>query len=163
MKLIPDIIKRVWHRTPRGCVFATVMVLLFTIGMIIVGRHAGAKYAGALTMVILYFLHLLISAGCGYTIIRLWYYRENPLIKRVAIYMHAAPIMAVTAIVLIFMAKGVTLTWKFSITLFAGTLLADLVRLPFLAYILRSENPHASTVPATITKPPASPDMNAPS
>lgn len=161
--MIPDKIKRLWHRTPRACVIASAFTLLIITVMFIVGYHAGAKYAGALTMVILYFVHLGIGAGTGFTILRLWYYRDNPLIKRMAIYMHAAPIMALTSIVLIFMAKGVTLTWKFSIIWFAGVLLADIVRLPFVVYMLKGDNPHASTVPVTITKPPAAPDMNAPS
>lgn len=163
MKLIPDRIKRLYQRTPLACKVATVFTLLFTLGMVVLGQYKGARYAGVLTMVILYFVHLLSGAGCGFAILRLWYYRDNPLIKRMAIYMHAAPIMALTSIVLLFMAKGVTLTWKFSITLFAGTLLADIVRLSFIVYVLRGDDPHASSVPATITKPPASPDMNAPS
>lgn len=164
MKLIPDRLKRLNRRTPLACKVATVFVLLFTVGMFTVGQFAGARYAGTLTLVILFFIHLLIGAGAGFAILRLWYYRDNPLIRRMAIYMHAAPVTALTSIVLLFMARGVTLTWKFSITLFAGTLLADLVRLSFIVYVCRGDNPHTSTVPEKIApKPPASPDMNAPS
>lgn len=163
MKLIPDKIRHLWRRTPRACVIAACFVLVFALGMFTVGQFAGAKYAGTLTLVILYLIHLLIGAGAGFAILRLWYYRDNPLVKRMAIYMHAAPIGALTSIVLLFMAKGVTLTWKFSITLFAGTLLADIVRLSFVVYVLKGDNPHTSTVPEQIVKPPAAPDMNAPS
>lgn len=163
MRLIPDRIKRIWRRTPRACVIATCFALAFALGMVAVGRAAGARYAGTLTMVILFFIHLLIGAGAGFAILRLWYYRENPLIRRMAVFMHATPIGALTSIVLLFMAKGVHLTWKFSITLFAGTLLMDLVRIPFILYVCKGDDPHASTVPEVVTKPPASPDMNAPS
>lgn len=161
--MIPDRLRHLWHRTPRGCVIATAFTLLFAAGMFILGYYAGAKYAGTLTLVVLFFVHLTIGAGCAFAILRLWYYRENRLIKRMALYMHGAPIMALTSIVLIFMAKGVVLTWKFSITLFAGTLLADMVRLPFLSYMLKGDRPPASNVPERVIKPPASPDMNAPS
>lgn len=163
MKLIPDRLKRLHQRTPLVCKVATVFVLLLTLGMVIVGQYAGAKYAGTLTMVIFYFVHLAIGAGTGFAILRLWYYRDNPLIRRMAIFMHAAPVTALTSIVLLFMARGVTLTWKFSITLFAGTLLADFIRLPFIVYVLKGDDPHAASVPAVVTKPSASPDMNAPS
>lgn len=163
MKFMPDRIRRLWHRVPRACVIVTCFVLAFALGMVAVGQAAGAKYAGALTMVILFFIHLLIGAGAGFSILRLWYYRDNPLVKRMAIYMHAAPIGALTSIVLLFMAKGVTLTWKFSITLFAGTLLADIVRLSFVVYVLKGDNPHTSAVPAAVTVPSKQPDMNAPS
>jgi hypothetical protein len=156
-------LKQLWHRTPRACVFSTTITVLFIIGMIIVGQYKGAKYAGALAMVVLYFVHLLVGAGAGFTVLRLWYYRGNPLIRRMAIYLHSAPIMAVTSIVLIFMAREVQLTWKFSIVWFAGTLLADLTRLPFVFYMLRGDDPQASTVPQRVTRPPAAPDMNAPS
>jgi uncharacterized membrane protein YeiH len=164
MKLIPDKIKRLWHRTSRACVVATVFILLFTAGMVTAGYFNGAKYAGALTMVVLFLIHLLIGAGGGYSVLRLWYYRENPLIRRMAIYMHAAPIGAVMAIVLLFMSKGVRFTWKFSITLFAGTLLMDLVRVPFILYMTRGDDPHASTIPALpVATEPEPADMRAPS
>lgn len=163
MKLIPDRIRRIWRRTPRACVIATSFVLAFTIGMIVVGQYKGAKYAGGLTMVILWFLHLAVGAGAAFAIMRLWYHRRNPLIKRMALYMHAAPIGILTAVVLLFMARGITLTWKFTITLFAGTLLADMLRLPFILYVLRGDDPHASTVPEQVKKPSADPNMNAPS
>jgi hypothetical protein len=157
MKLIPDKLKS------RAGVIATAFVLTFALSMVAVGQHKGAKYAGALAMVVLYFVHLLVGAGAGFTVLRLWYYRGNPLIRHMAIYLHSAPIMAVTSIVLIFMAREVQLTWKFSIVWFAGTLLADLTRLPFVFYMLRGDDPQASTVPQRVTRPPAAPDMNAPS
>lgn len=161
--MIPGTLKQLWRLMPRGSVIVFMFVLMFTAGMFIMGQYHGVKYAGTLTMVIVYFIHLGIGAGSGFTILRLWYHRSNPLIKRMAIYMHAAPIGALTAIVLLFMSRGITLTWKFTITLFVGTLIADLVRLPFVVYMLKGDNPHASTVPEQIIKPPASPDMNTPS
>lgn len=93
------------------------------------------RQIGLWAMVVLWFLHLLLGAGAFYAIIRLWPSRANPFIRRIAIYMHGTVIGAVMAIVLVFFAKGVTLTWKFTIAWFAGTLLMDAVRVPLILYL----------------------------
>ena len=93
------------------------------------------RQIGLWSMVVLWFLHLLLGAGAFYAIIRLWPSRANPFIRRVAIYMHGTVIGAVMAIVLVFFARGVTLTWKFAIAWFAGTLLMDAVRVPLILYL----------------------------
>lgn len=91
-------------------------------------------------MVVIWFLHLAIAAGAGYAVIRLWPYRRNTLIRHMATYMFAAPITALTSIVMTFMAKGITLNWKFAVTWFAGTFLADVVRVPFILYLLKGSS-----------------------
>lgn len=89
------------------------------------------------TFVVVWFTHLALGAGAGFAVLRLWEDRKNPFILRVAIYMHAAVVGALMAIVLVFMAKGIKLTWKFSITWFAGTLLMDALRVPLILYIVK--------------------------
>lgn len=87
--------------------------------------------------VIYWFVHLGIGTGVGYAILRLWNNRRNRFICRVAIYMHAAIIDVLMSIVLVFMAKGVHLTYKFWITWLAGSILADMARVPLIIYILK--------------------------
>jgi len=95
------------------------------------------KQLGTLFFVIVYFLHLLLGAGAGYAALGLWPQRSNPLIGRLILYMQAAVIGVVLPILLVFMARGVTLTWTFTITWFVATLLMDVVRLPLVVYLIK--------------------------
>lgn len=89
------------------------------------------------TSVVYWFVHLGIGTGLGYAILRLWPNRRNPFVLRVGIYMHAAVVDVLLSIVLVFMAKGVQLTYKFWITWLIGSLLQDIVRVPLIVYIIR--------------------------
>ena len=53
------------------------------------------------------------------------------------IHLHAAMLDSLSAIVLVFLAKGVHLTWKFSTVWFALTAIRDMVRLPLIFYVMR--------------------------
>lgn len=87
--------------------------------------------------VVYWFIHLGIGTGVGYSILRLWPNRHNPFVWRVAIYMHAAIIDVLQSIVLVFMARGVKLTYKFWLTWLVGSILMDVVRIPLIVYIVR--------------------------
>lgn len=87
--------------------------------------------------VVYWFIHLGIGTGVGYAILRLWPNRRNVFVWRVAIYMHAAIIDVIQSIVLVFLAKGVTLTYKFWITWVVGSILMDAVRVPLIIYVIR--------------------------
>lgn len=87
--------------------------------------------------VVIWFLHLIMGAGAGFAALRLWPMRADKFTFRLMLYLHALMIDAISAIVLVFMARGVTLTWKFSITLFAATVLKDLVRLPLVVMLIK--------------------------
>lgn len=87
--------------------------------------------------IIYWFIHLGIGTGVGYAILRLWANRHNPFVLRVGIYMHAAIIDVIQSIALVFLAKGITLTYKFWITWVIGSILMDIVRVPLIIYILR--------------------------
>lgn len=93
------------------------------------------------TFVVIWFLHLALGAGSGYAILRLWPNRKNALIWRLAIYMHATVIGALTSIALVFLSRGVKLTWKFTFAWFLGTLLMDLARVPLILFLVKGRGP----------------------
>lgn len=90
-----------------------------------------------LLFVIIWFIHLILGIGAGYAALRLWYGRHQPLIKWVGLYINAFIIDVLSAIVLLFMAKGVILTWKFATVMFVSTFLGDIVRAPLILYLIR--------------------------
>lgn len=90
-----------------------------------------------LLFVIIWFIHLILGVGAGYAALRLWYGRHHPLIKWVGLYINAFIIDVLSAIVLLFMAKGVVLTWKFTAVMFISTFLGDVVRAPLILYLIR--------------------------
>lgn len=95
------------------------------------------RTTATLLFVVVWFIHLIVGIGAGYAALRLWHSRHHPLIRRVGLYMNAFIIDVLGAIVLLFVARGVTLTWKFSSVLFASTLLGDLLRAPLILYLIR--------------------------
>lgn len=103
-----------------------------------------------LLFVIIWLIHLILGFGAGYAALRLWYGRHHPLIKWVGLYMNAFIIDVLSAIVLLFMAKGVVLTWKFATVMFVSTFLADIVRAPLILYLIRgpSDSPPLPADPA---------------
>lgn len=90
-----------------------------------------------LLFVIIWFIHLILGVGAGYAALRLWYGRHHPLIKWVGLYMNAFIIDVLSAVVLLFMAKGVVFTWKFATVMFVATFLSDIVRAPLILYLIR--------------------------
>lgn len=101
-----------------------------------------------LLFVIIWFNHLILGVGAGYAALRLWYGRHQPLIKWVGLYMNAFIIDVLSAIVLLFMAKGVVFTWKFATVMFVSTFLSDLVRAPLILYLIRG--PSELSVPEPV-------------
>lgn len=89
-----------------------------------------------LFFVVIWFIHLILGVGAGYATLRLWRSRHHPLMKWVGLYMNAFIIDVLSAVVLLFMAKGVVFTWKFTTVMFVSTLLADVVRAPLILYLI---------------------------
>lgn len=102
-----------------------------------------------LFFVVIWFIHLILGVGAGYATLRLWRSRHHPLMKWVGLYMNAFIIDVLSAVVLLFMAKGVVFTWKFTTVMFVSTLLADVVRAPLILYLIRG--------PADVPSLPAGP------
>lgn len=90
-----------------------------------------------LFFVVIWFIHLILGVGAGWAALRLWYSRHHPLIKWMGLYINAFIIDVLSAIVLLFVAHGVQLTWKFSAVLFISTLLCDIVRAPLIVYLIK--------------------------
>jgi hypothetical protein len=90
-----------------------------------------------LFFVAVWFIHLTLGIGAGYATLRLWRSRHYPLIKWLALYMNAFIIDVLSAIVLLFVAKDVILTWKFAGVLFVSTLMSDIVRAPLIVYLIK--------------------------
>lgn len=95
-------------------------------------------------MVVLWFLHLTVGGMAGVAAwLRVWSKRVDEYGNRdlfavwLTVSLSALPAESITAVLLLFMARGVTLTWKFTITLFAGTLIADLMRVPLITYLIK--------------------------
>ncbi len=91
--------------------------------------------------VTIYFLiwifHILVGGGAGYAIVSLYNYRRNPFILRLAIYLNAAVIDFLTAILLLFFVKGVKIGWTFITIFFITMFLEDCTRLPLILYIFK--------------------------
>lgn len=90
-----------------------------------------------LFFVIVWCVHLVLGIGAGYAALRLWYSRDHPLIRWVGLYINAFIIDVLSAIVLLFVARGVVLTWKFAAVMFISTFLCDVVRAPLIIYLIR--------------------------
>lgn len=95
------------------------------------------RTAATLFFIVVWFVHLIVGIGAGYAALRLWYSRHHPLIKWVGLYMNAFIVEVLSTIALLFVARGVTLTWKFSSVLFVSALLGDLLRAPLILYLIR--------------------------
>src|SRR5689334_10400222 len=91
--------------------------------------------------VTIWFIHLILGVGAGYAALRLWYARHHPLVRWVGLYINGFIVEAITAITLIFVARGVHLTWKFSSVMFIGAFLGDLVRAPLIVFLIRGQTP----------------------
>lgn len=98
------------------------------------------KILATYIFIVLWFLHLLVGAGAAFTALRLWPSRGTPLIKYFIIYIVAAMLGALEAIVLVFLAKNVIFTWKFTVAIFTFGILQDLVRLPLFLFVLKGRD-----------------------
>lgn len=90
-----------------------------------------------LAFIAVWFFQLAVGAGAGFAAMKIWRARDDKFVFRLMLALHAPIINALTAIVLIFMARGVRLTWKFTITWFVGALLADLAVLPLILLLIK--------------------------
>jgi hypothetical protein len=95
------------------------------------------KLTAALIFVIIWFLYLAIGAGAGFAAWRIWPAHKDRFTQCLILFLHGPIADALTAIVLVFLAKGVKFTWKFSIVLFAGALIKIAVSLPLLLKLMR--------------------------
>lgn len=115
----------------------------------------GIKRAGTWTFVVIWLVRFVLGIGAGYAALRLWDFRHHPVIGRVGLYINGFIIEAATAVVLLFVAQGVKLTWKFSLVMFIGAFLGDMVRAPLIIYLIKGPR----SLPTPILEPKASDEM----
>jgi hypothetical protein len=99
------------------------------------------RTATLILFVVIWFIHIILGVGAGWAAVRLWYFRHHPLIKWIGVYITAFIVDVLSAIVLLFVAKGVILTWKFSSVLFISALISNLLRAPLIIYLIRGPSP----------------------
>jgi len=85
----------------------------------------------------IWLFHLLMGVGAFYSALRLWPAREHPMIWRLGVYLNGFLFEVLTAIILVFVSKGVVFTWTFSAVMFLGTFLGDAVRAPLIVYLMK--------------------------
>jgi hypothetical protein len=117
----------------RWLIPAAAVIFLLVLGLFVLPLKKVATYI----FVAIWFIHIGLGAGAGYAALRLWYLRANPLIKWMGLYMNAFIIDVLSAILLLFVTKGVTLTWKFSTVLFVSTIISNIFRAPLIFYLIK--------------------------
>jgi hypothetical protein len=90
-----------------------------------------------LLFIAVWFFQLVVGAGASFAAMKIWPAREDRFAFRLMLALHAPMVNALMAIVLIFMARGVMLTWKFTITWFAASLLGNLALLPLILLLIK--------------------------
>jgi hypothetical protein len=95
------------------------------------------KYALTLVFVVIWFFYLIAGAGAGFACWRIWPDRTDKFTRRLIIFLHGLMIDALLAIVLVFLARGVKFTWKFTIAIFVAALIKSVVSLPLLLLLMR--------------------------
>lgn len=100
-----------------------------------------SRKGAVIAFVAIWVIHLALGFGAGYAALRLWYSRHHPLIRWLGLYINAFIIDVCSAIVLIFVARGVQLTWKFSAVMFISTLISDILRAPLIFYLIKGQAP----------------------
>lgn len=89
--------------------------------------------------VVIWFINLVLGVGAGYAALRLWYSRHQPLLRELGLYINAFVIDVIASIVLLFVSKGVKLTWKFSAVLFISVFLGNILRAPLILLLIRGQ------------------------
>lgn len=87
--------------------------------------------------VVIWFGHLGLGVVAVMAGVRVWRSRHIPFFNYLWFYLNAFVIDVLSAIAMLFVARGVKFTWKFTAVMFISTLLMDAVRIPLLFSIIR--------------------------
>lgn len=87
--------------------------------------------------VVIWFVNLVLGVGAGYAALRLWYSRHHPLISRLGPYMLAFVVDVLASVVMVFINRGVRLTWKFTTVWFISTLISNVLRFPLVLFLIK--------------------------
>lgn len=115
------------------------LVLAVCSSPLVVGACWALSFRASATFafVIIWFTHLALGVVAVVAGTRLWRSRHIPLLKWLWFYLNAFVIDVLSAIVLLFVARGVKFTWKFTAVMFVSTLLSDIARAPLLFSLIR--------------------------
>lgn len=89
-----------------------------------------------LLLTAIWFLHIVLCAGAGWAVLRLWYHRYHPLMGRMGIYMLGFVAEGAVSTTLLAI-TSTQRTWTFVLVWCIGTLITDLPRVPLIVYIIR--------------------------
>ena len=87
--------------------------------------------------IVIWMFHVVIGAGAGYATIRLWEFRTQPLIMRLGLFLTGYVVETLSAVVLLFLARGVRFTLKFTAVMFGLMLVSDLLRVWLILYLIK--------------------------
>lgn len=88
-------------------------------------------------LVLVWLFQLATGCGAGYAAYRLWPDRSYPLAKYAMIHMHTTMLIALAAVALVLVSKGVRFTRPFTYTLFGFMALWNLASLPLILFVIR--------------------------
>lgn len=133
-----------------------IVLVVYTVPLLLwAGWALSFRTVAVFVFAIIWVIHLALGFGAGYAALRLWYSRHYPLIKWMGLYINAFIVDVLSAIVLLFVARGVILTWKFTTVMFVSTFISDLIRAPLIFYLIKGQAPLPPTPTGkTIEEPP---------
>lgn len=83
-----------------------------------------------------WFFHVILSAGAGYAMLRLWFHRHHPLMGRIGLYMIGFVVEGALDTVMLSMTRD-SRTAMFVAIWIAGTWIRDLPRMPLIIFLIR--------------------------
>lgn len=141
-------------RRPR---FRWIAVVIIAVALLAFGAYLSRnqpRIFATYAFIIIWLFHFTLGIGAGYATLRLWSSRHHPLIWRLGIYLNAFIVDVVATVVLLFIARGVKMTWKFSTVLFVSAFISDIIRLPLIFYLIKGPAPVPSKTDHSGALPP---------
>lgn len=103
---------------------------------------------------IIWLYHLVVGAGAGWAAIRLWSTRHHSLGWRLGLFLTGYVVEVLSAVALLFVARGVRFTLTFTAVLFGLTAVADTLRVLLIIHLIKGPAPLPSKDPESGALPP---------
>jgi hypothetical protein len=101
-----------------------------------------------LLLTAVWFFHVLLAAGAGYAVLRLWQHRHQQFINQLGKYMTGFVVEGAGWTAMLYVTAGQR-TWTVVLTWVISTLMADLPRIPLIMFIIRGPNALPPAEPPT--------------
>lgn len=124
-----------WFRRCYRRVITAVGCTLFLVLLTWLGTTS--RTAALIICVVVWLGHVWLGVIAVVAASRLWGSRHHPLLKWLWLYLNAFIIDVLSAIVMLFVARGVKFTWTFTAVMFISTVLSDIARAPLLFSLIR--------------------------